>query len=199
MRELVYCVAVSLDGYIAGPDGQFDAFPVEGDHIDHILRHFPDTVPTDFAGGLGIDQSTGRFGTVLMGWNTYDVGRLASPYRHLNQIVFSRRHQAEGEHLTVTRDDPAKTVRDLKSQPGKDIWLCGGAALATSLLPEIDRLVLKHNPVLLGGGIPLFQPGAYEPRRVVHRSVEGWRSATVRKPALPIEESGVFDDRAELR
>src|SRR5699024_349811 len=63
MRELVYYVAVSLDGYIAGPAHQFDAFLVEGDHMEAITAEFPDAIPTDIAAHLGIDQSGGRFDT----------------------------------------------------------------------------------------------------------------------------------------
>ena len=74
MRELVYYVAVSLDGYIAGPDHQFDAFLIEGDHMEGINEEFAVTIPTDIAARLGIDQSGGRFDTVLMGANTHAVG-----------------------------------------------------------------------------------------------------------------------------
>ena len=51
----------------------------------------------------------------------------------------------------------------MKEKPGKDIWLCGGGDLATALYEEIDELILKSNPVLLGCGIPLFS-GAVEQR-----------------------------------
>jgi dihydrofolate reductase len=47
-------------------------------------------------------------------------------------------------------------VRELKKQSGKDIWLCGGGDLATTLFPEINEMILKVNPILLGSGIPLF-------------------------------------------
>lgn len=166
MRELVYYVAVSLDGYIAGPDGQFDAFPTEGDHTAALLDRFPDTVPAEVAGRLGIDQSAGSFSTVLMGWNTYAVGLdlgVTSPYPHLEQIVFSRTQHAEGENLRVTADDPVTVVQELRGQPGGDIWLCGGGVLASQLLSEIDRLVLKRNPVTFGTGIPLFAHTEYAP------------------------------------
>jgi dihydrofolate reductase len=47
-------------------------------------------------------------------------------------------------------------VRSLKAEPGSGIWLCGGGRLAAALADEVDRLVLKVNPVVLGSGTPLF-------------------------------------------
>ncbi|ASN18866.1 dihydrofolate reductase family protein [Arthrobacter sp. YN] len=171
MRELVYYVAVSLDGYIAGPGGEFDAFPVEGDHMAAQIERFPDAIPTVIADAMGIDRTGSMFDTVVMGWNTYAVGLpagMTSPYQHLQQVVFSRKRTEEdipGEHpnLELTHENPVDVVRRLKSEPGKSIWLCGGGHLATQLSGEIDRLVLKRSPLLFGDGIPLFAPGAYQP------------------------------------
>lgn len=166
MRELVYYVAVSLDGYIAGPDGQFDAFAVTGDHMDVLNDRFADAIPTDAARALGIAQASDEFDTVVMGWNTYAVGLehgVTSPYRHLRQVVFSRTHEADGPDLTVTDADPVEVVQRLKSEPGSSIWLCGGGMLAAQLVDEVDRLVLKRHPRLFGDGIPLFGRTAYSP------------------------------------
>jgi dihydrofolate reductase len=171
MRELVYYVAVSLDGYIAGPAGEFDAFLFEGDHMAALNERFADAIPTHIADALGIHRNGSMFDSVVMGWNTYAVGlpSATSPYRHLRQVVFSRtRTEADipGEHanLTVTDEDPVDVVRRLKAEPGESIWLCGGGALACVLVDEIDRLVLKRHPVTFGDGIPLFSQGAYDPQ-----------------------------------
>lgn len=163
MRELVYYAAVTLDGYIAGPGGEFDAFPVEGDHMNGINERFADTIPTDFAPAVGVTQDRSMFDTVLMGWNTYRAGGMPSPYRHLRQIVFSRTHDADAENLEVTDEDPVAVVGRLKKESGTGIWLCGGGQLASQLAPEIDRLVLKRYPLLFGDGIPLFEARAYNP------------------------------------
>nr|WP_101848797.1 dihydrofolate reductase family protein [Zhihengliuella sp. ISTPL4] len=165
MRELVYYAAVTLDGFIAGPDGEFDAFLIEGDHMDGINARFADTLPTVAAEALGIPQRNEMFDTVLMGWNTYEVGGLPSPYRHLRQIVFSRTRSVEAENLTVTSEDPLEVVRRLKQEDGGAIWLCGGGTLAAALAEEIDRLVLKRQPLLFGSGIPLFGDRPYRPER----------------------------------
>ncbi|MFE6098867.1 dihydrofolate reductase family protein [Streptomyces laurentii] len=61
--------------------------------------------------------------------------------------------------------DPVETVRALKRQDGKDIWLMGGAELASSLYAEIDALILKVGPLTIGDGIPLFsRKAAFDPR-----------------------------------
>lgn len=168
MRELVYYVAVSLDGFIAGPNGEFDALDAEGDHMATIYERYPDAMPTAGAAALGVEQSGAVFDTVLMGWNTYAIGLpfgMTSPYSHLRQIVFSRSHRAEGANLVVVDDDPVDVVRALKAEAGgTDIWLCGGGALAGQLVDEIDRLVLKVNPKVFGTGIPLFAGLDYRPR-----------------------------------
>ncbi|WP_338856392.1 dihydrofolate reductase family protein [Gordonia hongkongensis] len=167
MRELVYYVAVSLDGYIAGPDGQFDAFLFEGDHMDGINEQYSDTLPTHYAEMLGVTPRGDRFDTVLMGYGTYAAGLpdVTSPYRHLNQYVFTHRHHEPVDGVTFTDRDPAEVVRELKDRDGLDIWLCGGGRLAAQLAGEIDRFVLKRHPVLLGAGIPFVAPGTYAPRR----------------------------------
>ena len=165
MRELVYYAAVSLDGYIAGPNGEFDAFLIEGDHMDGTNARFADTLPTVAAEALGVPQRREMFDTVLMGWNTYAVGGLPSPYRHLRQIVFSSTRTADGENLEVTAEDPVSVVRRLKQEEGAAIWLCGCGAHAATLPHDIARLVLKRQPLRFGAGIPLFRERSYRPER----------------------------------
>jgi len=164
MRDLVYYVAASIDGFIAGPNGETDAFPIEGDHMTVLLGEFADAVPSHVAGPLGIEQTGDVFDTVLMGWNTYQVAAsvgIASPYAHLRQYVFSRSERDETDAVTITAEDPRLVVQRLKAEPtGSAIWLCGGGELASGLIGEIDRLVIKVNPVLLGAGIPLFGTAA---------------------------------------
>lgn len=168
MRELVYYVAVSLDGFIAAPDHTFDAFPVTGDHMDTIMQDYTDALPAPALAALGLTAPLTRFDTVLMGWNTYAVGLaqgLDNPYPHLQQYVFSRTRTAAPAAVTTSAEDPAAVVRELKAGPGgADIWLCGGGQLASALAGEIDRLVLKVNPVTFGAGIPLFAGHGYTPR-----------------------------------
>lgn len=164
MRKLVYYVAVSLDGYIARNDGGFDFFLQEGDHFAELFASYPETIPVHIRSKLGLSDEAKCFDTVLMGRATFEVGLkegITNPYAPLRQIVFSRslRESPDPNVEVVEPDDPVDFVRGLKAEAGKgkDIWLCGGADLASTLFPEIDELVLKVNPVLLGEpGIPLF-------------------------------------------
>ncbi|HWT22504.1 MAG TPA: dihydrofolate reductase family protein [Solirubrobacteraceae bacterium] len=91
---------------------------------------------------------------------------VTSPYPHLRQIVVSSTlTEPPDPALELIRDDVGARVRALKAEPGADIWLCGAAALAATLVDEIDELVLKVNPVVLGDAIGLFA-GDVGPRTV---------------------------------
>ncbi|MCO1659419.1 dihydrofolate reductase family protein [Pseudonocardia humida] len=183
MRELTYFVAVSLDGFIAAPDDTFDAFPVQGDHIDWIFREWVDTLPTPGLEMVGLKADNSRFDTVLMGWKTYAAGGVPNPYQHLRQYVFSRREREVPDDIHLTDRDPVEVVRELKAEPdGSGIWLCGGGQLAGTLVEEIDRFVFKVNPLLLGAGIPLFADRAYDPR------------ALTRVASLPFESGVVVNE-----
>lgn len=181
MRNLVYYVAVSIDGYIADPAGGFDAFLVEGDHASVILGEYADALPAHAHSALGIEPPKTHFDTVIMGWNTLtpalNIG-IASPYPHLRQLVASRQPRDVDPAVTLT-NDPLATVRKLKQEDGLDIWLCGGGELAGTLLPEIDRLVLKRNPIAFGSGISLFGNAPYEPRAFTLAGTRSFDSGVV--------------------
>lgn len=166
MRDVTYCVATSLDGRIAAPDGDFSAFPESGDHMKVILNDFTDTIPARVQSALGLRSDGSRFDTVMMGWDTYTpalhVG-IRSPYPHLKQFVASRQPRDVPSDVTIC-PNPLATIRQLRMQEGTGIWLAGGGALAGALLDEIDHLILKINPVVLGDGIPMFGGAAYNPR-----------------------------------
>ena len=181
MRQLVYYVAVSLDGFIADPAGGFDAFLVEGDHAAVIPDEYADALPGHALTALGLTPPGTRFDTVIMGWNTLlpALGAgIASPYPHLRQWVASRRPRLVDPAISLT-DDALATVRNLKRESGLDIWLCGGGQVAGALLPEIDRLVLKRNPVAFGSGVPLFGNAPYEARRFALTRARPFRSGVV--------------------
>ncbi|MBF6285463.1 dihydrofolate reductase family protein [Nocardia cyriacigeorgica] len=164
MRKLVYYVAVSLDGYIAGPDDQFDFYPGSDAYTAWMCAQFPDSIPTAARPhiGMAVDAPNQEWDTVLMGRGTYAVGE-ASPFAHLKQYVFSSSLGPQVDPaIEVVPGDPVEFVRQLKRAEGLDIWLCGGGKLAATLAGEIDELIIKSYPVVAGAGIPAFT-GAFGP------------------------------------
>lgn len=182
MRELTYYVAVTLDGRISGPGDDFSAIPVVGDHIDMIVRDWSDTLPAPALEALGLEADHTRFDAVMMGWSTYAAGLrhgVADPYPHLDQVVVTRAHADHDFPAGVrTTADPVAEARRLKEQDGVGVWLCGGGRLAASLADEVDRLVLKVNPLVLGEGPSLFD-GPYLPRTFDRTAVTAYESGVV--------------------
>ncbi|MEO0934314.1 MAG: dihydrofolate reductase family protein [Cyanobacteria bacterium J06641_2] len=154
MRKLKYYVACSVDGFIAREDGSFNDFVMEGEVVNDYIESFK------------------LFDIVLMGRKTYEIGLSegkTNPYPMMKSYVFSRSMKASpDENVELVSDNGIELVRSLKNESGKDIYLCGGANLATTLFSEnlIDEIVLKINPFVMGSGIPLFgeviQPTALE-------------------------------------
>ncbi|MGA4847924.1 dihydrofolate reductase family protein [Streptomyces sp. G5(2025)] len=172
MRRLVYYIGASLDGYIAGPGGEVDFYPVGDEeqataYAAWVNTRYPETVPTALRPLVGLaDAPNRRFDTVVMGHGTYRPALAhgtPSPYAHLRQYVVSNTlGSAPDPTVTVVGGDPLSLIRDLKRQEGKDIWLCGGGRLAAALLPELDELIVKSYPVVAGTGIPVFD-GEFSP------------------------------------
>ncbi|WP_371496167.1 dihydrofolate reductase family protein [Kitasatospora sp. NBC_00374] len=169
MRKLVYFIASSLDGFIAGPDGADptgpDGFwPITESYVQHLVTEYPETLPAPARAALGVTAEGTHFDTVLEGRRTYEIGLkvgLANAYPHLRHLVFSRTlAESPDPGVELVAGDPVETVRELKQQDGKDIWLVGGGELAAALFGEIDRLVVKLSPLTIGNGIPLFSRGA---------------------------------------
>lgn len=161
MRSLIYYIAVSADGFIADPSGDTSAFPQDLATLRALFAEYPETCPSHVRAHFGIDGPSRRFDAVIMGMRTHqpalDAG-LTSAYPHLDQyVVTHRRDLPEDPAVTIVHDDPVGLVTALKQQPGRDIWLCGGADLAAQLVAEIDEIHLKVNPILLGSGISLLR------------------------------------------
>ena len=162
MRRLVYYVGSTIDGYIAGPNGEFDFYPMCDDMSSWIGETYPESIPTHVRElvGMPTDTPNRTWDTVVMGRGAYEPALaegVVSPYDHLKQYVFSRTlAPVDHPRVDIVDTDPVELIRKLKAQEGLDIWLCGGSKLAAALAPEIDELILKINPVVLGEGLPLF-------------------------------------------
>ena len=147
MRKLKLYIATSLDGYIAGPNGELDWLEAGGG-LDY-----------------GYDDFYASIDTTLMGNATYQVTLTVGtfPYPEKTNYVFTRSAPPpDTAHVRFISGDIAAFVRALKEAPGRDIWLVGGGQINTTMLNAglIDELILTVFPVVLGRGIPLFVPGA---------------------------------------
>ena len=158
MRRVRFSVAVSLDGYIAGPNGESDWIVMDPE--------------IDFGALMG------AFDTILIGRKTYEATRQygGGGMPGMQAYVFSRTLRQEDCPGVIVSDDPASTIAKLKATPGKDIWLFGGGALFGSLLELglVDSVELAVIPVLLGAGLPMLPSPAQQAKLklVKHRVYE---------------------------
>lgn len=143
MRKIVLNLAVSLDGFIAGPNGEYDWCLTDADY--------------------GMTEFLASTDTVLMGRKSYDIfAEYGEPYADKKIFVFSRTlKETPYKNVVIVKDDVAGTARSLRQEPGKDIWLYGGNEIIQQLYDQdlIDEWVLSIHPVLLGEGIPLIKKG----------------------------------------
>jgi len=141
MRRIRYRVAMSLDGYIAGPQGEFDWIVADPE--------------------MDLGALFQQFDTLLVGRGTFEFmvkhGRATVPGMKI--IVFSRTlQQRDYPDVMIVADKARETVAALRAQPGKDLWLFGGGLLFRSFLDAglVDTVEVAVIPVLLGGGIPML-------------------------------------------
>ena len=153
MRRIRYQVASSLDGFIAGPNGEIDWIP-----------HEPEI---DFA------ELFAQFDTLLMGRRTYEdlpVGTEAFGEQRI--IVFSRTlRQKDHPGVTILRELSRDWIDELRAEPGKDIWLFGRGALFRDFLDldRVDTVEPAVVPVVLGAGRPLLSAPAIARRLELRR------------------------------
>ena len=146
--QIVYSAGVSLDGYIADANGGVDWLH------DAMVK----------GESYGLDTFQKSIDSVLMGSKTYEKSlELGAGFGSKTPTwVFSRRPlKGKGKGLTITSESPAAIVAELSRRGLKRAWLMGGGKLASSFLAAglIDEIAIGLMPVVLGGGIPLFDSG----------------------------------------
>lgn len=151
MRKIVLDLAVTLDGFIEGPNGEIDWCVMdEGMAFDDFLAD----IDTIFYGRVSYDL-----------WGQYEPGADVSPVEKKiwasvhskEKYVFSKNPRPDGK-ATYIGSDILDKIAEIKSRPGKNIWLYGGSSLITTFINNglIDEYRLAVHPVILGAGKPLF-------------------------------------------
>lgn len=156
MRKVVYWVHTSVDGFIAGPNGEFD-WPAMGPELSAWSDSINDRVGTFLYGRVVWELMAGYWPTAdQISDHPHDLA-FAKVWREMPKVVFSRTLTEAGWGARVATDAEAE-VRALKAQPGKDLLLTGGAGLAATLAAAdlIDEYQVVVHPVVLGGGKRLF-------------------------------------------
>lgn len=149
MRKLILGLAVSLDGYIEGPNGEYDWCFTDQDY--------------------GLAEFFSRIDSVFIGRKSYEIaqqyasengGSIVPGMPAMTEYVFSNTLNTVKPGARLVSGNSMEMARQIKNQPGKDIWLFGGAALTDAMLQEglVDELWLSVHPILLGSGKPLFRP-----------------------------------------
>jgi dihydrofolate reductase len=148
MRPVCYSVAMSLDGLIAGPNGEADWIVMDPE--------------------IDFGQLFARFDTLLMGRKSWEAAKSqgGGGMPGMKSYVFSRTLRPEACKGATLSSDPATTVRELKQQDGKAIWLFGGGSLFKSLLDLglVDQVQVGLVPVVLGNGLPFVEHPAQQAR-----------------------------------
>lgn len=142
MRKIILSVAVSLDGFIEGPNGEYDWCFTDQ---DYGMTDFFKQVDAVFIGRKTYELTQGM----------EDGGGWMPP---IKQYVFSNTLKEVKEGAILLSGDIKKHISEISKETGKDIWLFGGASLASSLMKSglIDEISLAVHPILLGSGKPLF-------------------------------------------
>lgn len=142
-RKVVLYVACSLDGYIAGPDGDIRWLFTDQDY--------------------GYADFLKRIDSIIMGRKTYDqlLDMGDFPYAGKDCYVFSRSAMGGDENVEFVNSPVKEFIEGLRANDGKDIWLVGGSELIHDfmLAAIVDEFIISIHPMILGQGIPLFRTG----------------------------------------
>jgi len=159
MRKVILLEHISLDGFVAGPNGEMDWIRFDDDLVDYTTP-FTDNADTAIYGRVTYEMMASYWPTAgdNPGASKHDIHH-SRWYNNATKLVVSRTMIGAGKDKTlVIGDDLAGVIEDIKSQPGKDLLMIGSPSAAKAFigLGLIDEYVLNVNPVILGSGISLF-------------------------------------------
>ncbi len=180
MRSIIQLAHVSLDGYLAGPAGEMDFLTFDQEIADHIYPLMR-SVDTGIYGRTTYQMMEGYWPGVLADATASDGEKgHARWYADVNKIVASRTLPARTGQVTIAGDDIVAVIAAAKQQPGGDMMIFASPTLSHALSAAglIDEWRLTWQPVIVGGGLPLF--GGKEPRSVLElRSAKTFRSGVI--------------------
>lgn len=155
MRKVILDLTLSLDGFIEGPNKEIDWIIFEPETME-VLNNFTHEIDTVFYGRISYEEY-GNYQPPSS--SSKEEQQFYKSVHQMTKYVFSRSMSTPPEGTTLISDDIEARVSEIKNQPGKDIWLFGGAYLVTTFvnLNLIDEYRLSVQPVILGGGNPLFK------------------------------------------
>jgi dihydrofolate reductase len=160
MRKLKLQMQVTVDGYVAGPEGQLDWMTFDMDPgLIAFINHLTDTSDTILLGRKMTDGFIKYWEHVVTQEDSREHA-FAQKMVGLPKVVFSKTlHHIEGKNVRVENGDMADAVKQLKGRPGKDIIVYGGATFVSSLIEHglIDELNFFVNPVAIGSGMRVFK------------------------------------------
>lgn len=177
MRKVILFNMVTLDGFFAGPNGEIDWHNVDEEFNDFAIDQL------DSAGGIFFGRVT--YQLMASYWPTEAAMTsdpiVAGKMNALPKIVFSRTLQkTEWNNSRLVKGNVAEEITKLKQQPGKDLFLLGSADLASTLaqLGLFDEYRVMVNPVVLGGGKPLFKD-VHQRLDLKHEKTKTFRNGNV--------------------
>jgi dihydrofolate reductase len=163
MRKLKLQVQMTIDGFVAGPEGQLDWMWVPGGRDESSFQHvieLADSCDTILLGRKMTREFIDYWENVVDNQPDSPDQSLAQRMVNMHKIVFSRTQTAiKGRNLEVENGDMVAAVQALKNAPGKDIIVYGGASFASALISEnlIDEYLIFLSPVAIGNGLSIFK------------------------------------------
>jgi dihydrofolate reductase len=160
MRRLIMWNMVTLDGFFEGTQSWEIDWHVWGDDLEQLSLEQLRSADMLLFGRLTYQGMAGF-------WQTA-TGEVAELMNSIPKVVFSRTlESADWDNSRLVKTNAEQEVARLKQQPGKDLFIFGSADFSSALMKAglIDEYRLGLNPILLGGGNPLFKPMPERMRR----------------------------------